>query len=716
MARSCGLPGPHDLRMNFSMIYNAVSHVKRKMYVSHMKRWDRLAVTALIALAPPCMGHPPILPMPREFHEGAGRFPLHGAEICFASKPSSEDRFAAGELASRLAEAAGLRLPVVESGCGKRSIQLSRTGRGLDLAAPGEASGRDSREAYRITITTSDVRVESRSAAGLFYAVQTLRQMAEATPEPSLPVAAVEDWPALAYRGVMMDMSHTQLPRLDELERQIDFLSLWKVNQYFFYSEATIALDGYPILPPNAQFSKAQVRELIEYARQRHIDVIPNAELYGHLHDFFRMERYSDLAVIPYGGEFRPDDPRVGAILADWIGQLASLFPSRFFHVGFDETWLLEREAQRLGRRPEDLYLEQLSRVAALAQKNGKTPLAWADMMEKYPLMIPRLPKGLIAVPWHYEPLTEAEYRHFLAPFSDAGVPIMVLGAVHNWHWLSPDYSTSFESDARLLAAGIRYGATGFADSEWTDNSQAALMRTARPGLAYGAIAAWQGAAPPAADFFRQYALSIYPLGVGQRIARSLEQLDRAETLMQTAQGRTIDALWANPFSAARLRRSKEHAQELHQARLAAEQAEESLEGVPDGTDAPTIHALLVSARLLKHTALRYIYADQIAGFWQELGDHPKKRDVTTLIALETADQYHSRAADMMDAIGELREEYRAAWLEEYMPFRLSTALGKYEAEYQFWWRFQKRVQALCEQFHDGSVLPPLETIVERDQ
>ncbi len=680
--------------------------------VSHMKCSPWLLAASAIAFAPACLGHPLILPAPRELHEGSGRFPLRGAQICFASTPSPEDLFAARELAFHFAESAHVTVPVIESGCGDRSILLRRTGQGGDLAGPGESAGKDSREAYSIAVTPANVRVESRSSAGLFYAVQTLRQMLETMPQPALPEAAVSDWPALPYRGVMMDMSHTQLPRLDELERQIDFLALWKVNQYFFYSEATIALDGYPILPPNAQFSKAQVRELIDYARQRHIDVIPNVELYGHLHDVFRMERYKDLSPIPYGGEFRPEDPRVGPLLADWIAQLAALFPSRFFHVGFDETWLLEREAGRLGRRPEDLYLEQLKNVAGLVQKNGKVPMAWADMMEKYPGMIPRLPPGLIAIPWHYEPLTDAEYHRFLAPFRNAGVPIMVLSAVLNWHWLVPDYSTSFQIDALLLNAGLKYGAEGFVNSEWTDNTQAALMRMARPALAHGSIAAWQGVAPSAADFFKQYAAAIYPDGVAQRVAGALEQLNRAETMLENAQGRTIDAFWANPFSPGRLRRSKEHIEDLHQSRLAAEQAAELLEAVPQATDRATIHALLVGSRLLNYAALKYIYADQIAGFWQELGDRPKKHDVTTLIALETADQYHSRASDMMDAIGELRDEYQAAWLEEYTPFRLTVALGKYDAEFQFWWRFQRRAQALAANFREGSQLPPLENLV----
>jgi hexosaminidase len=660
-----------------------------------------------------CLAHPAILPTPRELHEGAGRFPLVGAVVCFASTPSSEDLFAARELTSAVAEKGGVTLPVMESDCEGASIRFQRTAVDEPLALPGEQPGQDSREAYSIEITPSAVRIEARSSAGLFYAAQTLRQMLEPSAQPALPEATIRDWPAVAYRGVMMDISHTQLPRLDELKQQVDFLARWKINQYYLYSEASIALDGYPVLPPAAQLTKAQVRDLIAYARERHVDVIPNQELYGHLHDLFRMERYSKLAPIPYGGEFRPEDPRVTAILTDWIGQLSALFPSRFFHVGFDETWLLEREAARLGKTPEDLYLEQLGTVTNLLSKNGKTTIAWADMMEKYPQVIPRLPKGLIAMPWHYRPLTDDRYQHFLAPFQQAKVPMMLLGTVLNYRWLVPNYSRSFQVNSLLLNAALHYGAIGFVNSEWTDNTQAALMRMARPSLAHGGVTAWQGTAGPQADFFRRYAAVLYPDQEAQWIARALELLDRAGILLEQAEGVTIQALWANPFSAERLRLSRQHIEELHQSRLAAEEAEELLDKVPRAIDGPTVRAWLVGSRLVNFAALKYIYADQIAGFWKELGEHPTKRDFTTLIGRETAANYHSRAADMMDAIGELRDEYRAAWLEEYTPFRLSVGLEKYDQEFQFWWRFQQRIAALVAEFQEGSQLPPLESVVD---
>src|SRR5579862_4049309 len=111
-----------------------------------------------------CLGDTASLRAQRGREEGAGRFPLRDAGICFATAPSAEDRFSASELASIVAARTNIRLVVAESGCGARPILFRRTGNGGDLAVPGETPGRDSREAYSISITPAAVRLESRSS------------------------------------------------------------------------------------------------------------------------------------------------------------------------------------------------------------------------------------------------------------------------------------------------------------------------------------------------------------------------------------------------------------------------------------------------------------------------------------------------------------------------------------------------------------------------
>jgi hexosaminidase len=283
--------------------------------------------------------HNSILPQPQKVKYGEGQLALKGLTIGFASKPSAEDRFAAEELSHILSAVTSTKILVRESKITDASIIFQRTGDLNQLPVSGEKSGPDSRESYKIKITNNNVRITSKSSAGLFYGVQTLRQMIEGSGDKAiLPAVEIEDWPSLAYRGFMMDMSHSQFVKIDEIKQQIDFLSCWKANQYYFYSEASIELEGYPLLMADARYTKDQVKEVIEYAKKRHIDVVPNMELYGHLHDLFRLEHYSDMAVIPHGGEFKLNDPRIKPLLEDWVAQISQIFPSPFFHIGFDET------------------------------------------------------------------------------------------------------------------------------------------------------------------------------------------------------------------------------------------------------------------------------------------------------------------------------------------------------------------------------------------
>ena len=118
-----------------------------------------------------------------------------------------------------------------------------------------------------------------------------------------------------------------------------------------------IALDGLPPAAPGARLTKNDVREIVAYARTRHIDVVPCLELYGHLHDLFRREQYSGLADFPHGVEFNPADPKVQALIANWVQQYTELFPSPFVHVGFDETWQLQQAAAKGAGAPAAIFL-----------------------------------------------------------------------------------------------------------------------------------------------------------------------------------------------------------------------------------------------------------------------------------------------------------------------------------------------------------------------
>jgi len=644
---------------------------------------------------------------------------LRRLNIRFARVPSGEDQFAAQELSSYLSARAGARIPVVTGVTSAPAIMLNRTGAVDALPVPGERPGPESREAYAIKVTLRGAEIRARSSAGLFYGVQTLCQLVEGEARGAvLPEVEIQDWPSFAYRGTMVDMSHGPLPTEEEIKQQLDFLGRWKANQYYFYNEASIELDGYSLLNPGGRFTKDQVRRIIAYGRERHIDVVPLLELYAHLHDLFRVERYSDLAAFPHGGEFNPRSPKVLALVSDWADQFSRLFPSPFVHIGFDEPWQIERAAKQQGvdATPAKLFVEQLKNVARLFQQRGKRVMAWGDIPVKYPEIMAELPPGMIAVAWYYDPQPDREYKQWLDPLVAKRVPHIVQTAVSSWSEIAPDFPKTFENIDTFLAAGRRSNALGLINTVWTDDAQI-LVRMSWPGIAYGAVAPWQSVPVDRAEFFSDYARLMYPAAIAPEVALALEKLSEAEVHLQKVLGQdTMVALWNDPFAPAELKRTAERREDLRQARLLAEEAQEHLyRALAVGGDAKTLNSLLLGSRLLDFAGLKFLTAIEVAERWRELSPRPTSEQWWNEWESEVVYQSHGRLADLMDAIMELREVYRSAWLAEYTPYRLGAALGRWDAEYEYWRRIQARFQAFAESFHEGDTLPPLESFTKGD-
>ncbi len=660
--------------------------------------------------------HRPLLPRPQELKYGSGRLALKGLGIRFGSSPASEDRFAATDLARALVERTGDQPPIWESPGVEKAIVLTRTGAVDPLPVPDEQPGPESREAYTLKVTPQGVEIQGRSSAAVFYGVQTLRQLVEGEGDrATLPEVEIHDWSSLAYRGLMVDMSQGMLPTEEEVKRQLDFLARWKANQYYFYNEASIELEGFPLLlNPVGRFRKEQVRSIIAYGRDRHIDVIPCLELYSHLHDLFRIEKYSDLADFPHAWEFNPSNAKVKVLLSDWVEQFVQLFPSPFVHIGFDEAFQIEYAAKQQGAEatPAKLFIEQLNNVAGLFQQRGKCVMAWGDIIVKFPDIVPELPRGLIAVAWYYEATPDPEYKGWLVPMIAKGIPHFVASGVHSFDEIAPDYDTTFENIDTFLAAGRKSKALGLMNTVWESHVS---YRNSWPGIAYGAAAPWQSTPMDQAAFFSEYAQLMYPAAVAPEVASGLQNLNKAEVALQKVLGQaTMDEMWKDPFALNHLKQAQAHREDLRQARLLAEDAAEHLDrALSLGGDPTILSSLLLASRLVDYAGMKYLYAVEIVDLWghaagTRLSGEQLWKSLTSGIYFED----HSRTADLMDLSTQLKEAYRSNWLAEFTTYRLGMALGRWDAEYLYWHELQSRLQAFADSFKEGEPLPPLNSIV----
>jgi hexosaminidase len=678
----------------------------------------RSCLSSMLLLAS-CLGsvaqaeHTTILPAPQQITYGSSTLPLAGLPIRLLPGATEDDRFAAETLGACISQVTGTQTAIL-SGNGESGLSLERTGAPDPLPVPGETPGADSREAYTLRISSRGAEVKARSSAGIFYGVQTLCQMIE-MPGAVLPEAQVTDWPAMAYRGTMVDMSEGPLLRVADIKRQIDLMARWKSNQYYFYNETTIALDGLPPAAPGARMTKNDVREIIAYARARHIDVVPCLELYGHLHDLFRREQFSGLADFPHGVEFNPDDPRVQKLIANWVEQYTQLFPSPFVHVGFDETWQLQQAAAKGAGAPAAIFLQQLKNVGGLFQQHGKTILAWADIMVKFPDIVKQLPPGIIAVAWFYDPTPDPEYRRWLQPLVTDHVPHLVAPGVNGWSEIAPDYNLTFENIDTFVAAGRRSGAMGVMNTIWSDDVQM-LKRPAWPGIAYGAAAGWQQQPVDRAHFFTAYAAREYPPAAAASVASALRQMADSETALQAVLGQdTMIALWESPFAPKTLAKATAHAEDLRRSRLLAEGAEDDwLRAIEQGADAASAHSYLVECRLLDYAGMKFQYGVEITQQWKLLGSHPDRQRLGNDFDNIVVSQQHGKLPDLMETITELKPQYEQAWLEEYTSYRLAAALGRWDAEYEYWRRLQASLFHLLEDYNPTRGLPSFDSLLPR--
>jgi hypothetical protein len=302
-------------------------------------------------------------------------------------------------------------------------------------------------------------------------------------------------------------------------------------------------------------------------------------------------------------------------------------------------------------------------------------------------------------------------------PFENSTLPRFVATGVSIWDQVSPNFERSFDNIDIYLSTCRPHGISGLINTLWTDDI-AVLMKPAFPGLAYGAIAAWQAEPVNRGTFFAEYARILYAAPVAAEVAPALEAVGRSEVELAKALGggrsnseQTSPSLWEDPLTTAHLARAAAQREHFRQARLLAEDAQEHLwHALRLGGDAAALSDLLMDARLLDYVGMKNLYAAELAGFWQELGAHPDNRKLRFYVGEESSSHDHSRIQDMMDSSGDLQQAYRAAWLESYTPYRLGMVMGKWNMEFQYWLKLERRFHDFAARFRQGDTLPPLES------
>ena len=342
-----------------------------------------------MSLAP---AFPPVIPKPLAVAPGRGAFELGPSARILVQADDPEAVRVARLLAERLRPATGYRLPV--------SATRREPGPGdvVVLLSPGDRSLGD--EGYRVRVQTGLVRLEARTPAGLFYAAQTLRQLLPAAidsekrrPGPwPIGVVTIHDRPRFAWRGLMLDVSRHFFD-VAEVKRLIDLMALYKLNRLHLHLTDDqgwrIAVRSWPNLTrvgartavgggPGGHYTRRQYAAIVAYARRRFVDVVPEVDMPGHVNA--ALASYGELACdgvapAPYTGidvgfsSLCIRKELTYAFLDDVLGELASLTPGPYLHVGGDEA---------LSTAPDD-YCSFVERVQRIVRAHGKRAMLWEE-------------------------------------------------------------------------------------------------------------------------------------------------------------------------------------------------------------------------------------------------------------------------------------------------------------------------------------------------
>lgn len=417
-----------------------------------------------------------LLPLPRVLRLEQGDTRL--AANCRLTCPATLGKtLAARSLRAFLAGAREARAGAAT--CGVRSIALAIR---RDAVATGLGDGRHD-QAYRMDIFADRVLLTGNSAAGLFYAVQTLLQLlaSQGAAPPRLPLGAIVDWPEYELRCLHWDTKHHQ-DRLETLRRCLDQAAEFKINAVLFEIEDKFAYPSHPVIGAPGAFTATELQSLVDYGLERFIQIIPDVQGPAHMSYVLKHPEFAHLRCDGSNYQICMDDPAARRLLFDMYDDLCQATRGvSFFHVSTDEVYYAG--ICRRYRRPYNpenrslTWVDYVNAAHAHLAKRGRRVIVWGE----YPLLpghVKLLPRDLLnGVGGRKEAQTRLE--------NEQGIRQFVYTSMQGVELLFPNYFSYVDRDGKLQPSRL-------------EAARAAMLREGfAPGDFIGAIsAAWDDSGP----------------------------------------------------------------------------------------------------------------------------------------------------------------------------------------------------------------------------
>lgn len=658
---------------------------------------------------------PHLIPIPREVHAGkqlsfsSVAIQSGDADDSFAAKDLEEYLSAQGISRALSGENFSIRLLRADSTEGKKV--LSSQNLTFDPSMHEEG--------YVLVVHDREATIIGETSAGVFYGAQTLKQLVTGSCQnATVWNAVIRDWPAMKYRGIDDDLSRGPVPTLEFQKHQVRTLAAFKINIYSPYLEHTLFYESNPVAaPPGGSLTAADVAELVSYAQQYHVTVLPEQEAFGHLHHVLKYEEYSQLAETPHGHVLAPGQPGSIPLIQSWFTQIAKEFPSSFIHIGADETFELgqgqtKADVQKRGLGP--VYADFLAQIHEALKPLNRKLLFWGDVAWSDPTAVEKIPHDMIAVPWWYSP--EKSFDRFIVPFKQAGMETWVAPGVADWRMIYPDDDIAFRNIQGFIRDGQRLGSTGAITTVWNDSGEE-LFQQDWYGVIFGAAAAWQ-AGESNIDAYQQSYGTAFHGDTSGKIDEAQKELMAAHATL--SKGGVPDALvdwfWADPWSPKGQVMASKIRAVASATRLHAERAITLIVQVRNQNPALRQQGALLGmelgARRIDFMAMKFQLADEMITAYQQAyalqkdaQKDPKKGEEIEHL-LESISDTNGRCQDLRDGYAGLRDLYQQVWLSENRPYWLQNVLVRFDLAMQTWEARGNEFEDLRDQWGTTKSLP----------
>lgn len=347
-------------------------------------------------------------------------FELLPTASLYADSTRADVRQVAEQLRAMLAPATSFELPYAKSA--EEAAVVFK----IDPAVQGGP------EAYRLQVSHKQINISAPSAAGLFFGVQTLRQIMPAAIERSekqamhwqIATGTIEDAPRYGWRGSMLDVAR-HFFSVEEVKKYIDYIAMYKMNVLHLHLSDDqgwrIEINSWPNLTviggstevgggEGGYYTQKQYQEIVQYAADRFITVVPEIDLPGHINaalsSYEELNHNPDMKKAVVAKEVDPNKPVAGKLYTgvevgfstlhikndmtfkfvdDVLRELAAITPGPYLHIGGDEAHVTKKED----------YIAFIDRFSKMVEGYGKKMIGWEEIAQG------QINSNAIAQHWH---------------------------------------------------------------------------------------------------------------------------------------------------------------------------------------------------------------------------------------------------------------------------------------------------------------------------